>query len=97
MIDPPVVEQPEEPTVKNGVCADANGKLWYYVNDVKTYGGLLYLDTDGDGEPDAYYYARTSGEIVCGRSYGITKTNGLLPARSYTFGEDGKMIDPPSV
>jgi hypothetical protein len=97
MINPPTVNpDPEQPPVtpdpdpeaKNGICADENGKLFYYVNGVKTYGGLMLID-------GAYYYARTSGEIVCGRSYGITKTNDLLPARAYTFGEDGKMINPP--
>jgi hypothetical protein len=84
-----------DPTKKNGVCADENGKLFYYVNDVKTYGGLLYLDTDGDGRKDAYYYARTSGEVVCSKSYWITKNNDILPAGNYKFGADGKMIDPP--
>ena len=82
---PPVTPEPE---VKNGICADENGKMFYYVNGVKTYGGLMLID-------GAYYYARTSGEIVCGTSYGITKTNDLLPARAYTFGEDGKMQNPP--
>ena len=92
----PEQPDPEQPAVKkNGVCADENGKLWYYVDDVKTYGGLLHLDTDGDGVADAYYYARTSGEIVCGKGYTITKNNDLLPVAKYTFGEDGKMLNPP--
>ena len=86
MLNAPVIDIPEK---KNGIFADENGKLWYYVNDVKTYGGLLYID-------GCYYYARTSGEIVCNRSYGITKTNDLLPAKAYTFGEDGKMLNPPA-
>jgi hypothetical protein len=43
----------------------------------------------------AYYYARTSGEIIRGRGYGITKTNDLVPAGYYTFDADGKMINPP--
>ena len=30
-----------------------NGKLWWYVDGVKTYGGLMLIDGD-------YYYARTS-------------------------------------
>ena len=88
-------EDPVEPEVKNGIVEE-DGKLYWYVDDVKTYGGLLYLDTDGDGEADAYYYARTSGEIVCSRTYWITKTNDLLPVGGYTFGDDGKMIDPPT-
>jgi hypothetical protein len=87
MVNPPVVE-PEQPEVKkNGIVAE-NGKLWWYVDGVKTYGGLMLIDGD-------YYYARTSGEIVSGKTYGITKTNDLLPARNYTFGADGKMLNPP--
>ena len=92
MLNPPVVEEPEpdQPEAKNGVCADENGKLWYYVNDVKTYGGLLLID-------GAYYYARTSGEIVVNRSYYISKNNDLLPVASYSFGADGKMLNSPVV
>ncbi len=95
MINPPVVEEPdtpvvpEEPEVKNGIVSE-DGKLWWYVNDAKTYGGLMLIDGN-------YYYARSSGEIVCGRSYYITKNNDLLPLASYTFAADGKMIDPPAV
>jgi len=96
MLNPPVTEEPKPeqpdvpvvPEVKNGVCADENGKLWYYVNDVKTYGGLMLIDGD-------YYYARTSGEIVVNKTYWISKTNDLLPATGYTFGADGKMVNPP--
>ena len=98
MINPPVVEpeQPPvtpdptpdpEPEVKNGIVSEG-GKLWWYVDGVKTYGGIILVD-------GAYYYARTSGEIVCGRDYGVTKTNDLLPTATYTFGADGKMINPP--
>ena len=97
MTNPPVVNppvEPEDPEVpvekKNGICADENGKLWYYEDDVKTYGGLMLID-------GYYYYARTSGEILCDRSYTITKTNGLLPKACYTFDGEGKMINPPAV
>ena len=83
-------------TVKNGIFADENGVLYYYVDDVKTYGGLLHLDTDGDGVADTYYYARTSGQIVVSKKYWITKNNDLLPVGYYTFDENGKMIDPPT-
>ena len=44
-----------------------------------------------------YYYARTSGEILRNTTYWITKTNDLLPAANYTFGADGKMVNPPAV
>lgn len=99
MINPPVVEEPDQPgeTVKNGVCADETGALYYYEDGVKTYGGLMYLDSDGDGVADAYYYARTSGQIVVSNKYWITKNNALLPVGYYNFDENGKMIDEPTV
>ena len=86
MLNAPVVEpeQPENPVVKNGIVSEG-GKLWWYVDGVKTYGGLILVD-------GAYYYARTSGEIVTDKSYTITKNNDLLPVKTYTFGADGKMV-----
>ena len=50
-----------------------------------TYAGLIQIDGD-------YYYVRTSGEVVHGRKYWISKTNGLLPEKSYTFDENGKIV-----
>ena len=75
--------EPEVPAVKNGIVSE-DGKLWWYVDGVKTYGGLMLID----GE---YYYARSSGEILTNTKYWITKTNDLLPEANYTFGADGKM------
>ena len=83
---PPATPDPE-PEVKNGIVSE-DGKLWWYVDSVKTYGGLMLID-------GYYYYARTSGEIVCGKGYGITKNNDLLPVGYYTFDADGKMVNPP--
>ena len=83
-VDPDEPDQPVEPTAKNGIVVE-NGSLWYYVNDKLTYAGLIEVD----GE---YYYVRTSGELVHGRSYWITKTNGLMPEKAYTFDDDGKMV-----
>ena len=71
---------------KKGIVAE-NGSLYYYEYGVRTYAGLIEID-------GRYYYVKTSGEVVHGRSYWITKTNGLMPERSYTFADDGKMIDP---
>ena len=79
---------PEKP--KNGIVAE-NGSLYYYVDGVLTGAGLIQIGND-------YYYVRTStGEVVHGRSYWVTDTNDLLPAGPYTFGTDGKMINPPVV
>ena len=93
MIDPPAVEpdpdpkpDPEpNPEVKNGIVAE-NGSLYYYVDGVLTGAGLIQLNGD-------YYYVKTSNcEVVHGRSYWVTATNGFLPAGLYSFGADGKMI-----
>ena len=68
---------------KNGIVAE-DGSLYYYKDGVRYYAGLIEID-------GSYYYVRTSGEVVHGRNYWITKTNGLMPEKSYTFGADGKM------
>ena len=76
--------------IKNGIVEE-NGSLYYYVNNVLTPAGLIKLGDD-------YYYVRTSnGEVIHGRSYWVTVTNGLLPAGMYEFDNDGKMIDPPVI
>ena len=93
-VDPtPVPTTPVDPTptpeVKNGIVAE-NGSLYYYENGKLTYAGVIQIDGN-------YYYAKTSGEIVNGRKYWITKTNGLLKEKSYTFDETGKILDPDPV
>ena len=93
MTNPPVTEpdpidpDPVDPTpeVKNGIVEE-NGSLYYYVDGVLTYGGLIQIG-------GSYYYVRGTGEVVHGRTYWITKTNGLLPEKSYTFDDSGKIID----
>ena len=92
MLNPPPADPDpdpgEEPELKNGIVAE-NGSLWYYVDGKLNYAGLILLDGN-------YYYVRTNGELVHGRNYWITKTNGLLPEQSYAFDDDGKMLNPPS-
>ena len=84
MIDLPTPD-PDTPEVKNGIVKE-NGSLYYYVDGVLTGAGLIQIDDD-------YYYVKTSnGEVVHGRSYWITVTNGLLPAKQYRFADDGKLI-----
>ena len=84
LIDPPT-PGPGTPEAKNGIVAES-GSLYYYVDGVRTGAGLIQIDGD-------YYYVKTSsGEVVHGRSYWITATNGLLPAKQYNFAEDGKLI-----
>ena len=62
-----------EPEKKNGIVEE-NGSLYYYVDGVLTGAGLIKIGDD-------YYYVKTSsGEVVHGRRYWITATNGLLHA-----------------
>ena len=70
------------------------------------FGGSLSSDvayevqitvTDGGGGEGAFYYARSSGKLAVSEEYWITKTNDIMPEKYYTFGPDGKMIDPPEV
>ena len=89
MINPPVVDPNPDPDptpdVKNGIVAE-NGSLYYYENGVLTGAGLIQLNGD-------YYYVKTSNcEVVHGRSYWITVTNGLLPTGQYMFADNGKLI-----
>ena len=71
---------------KNGIVEE-NGSLYYYVDGELTGAGLIQIGDD-------YYYVRTStGEVVHGRTYWITATNGLpLPSAQYEFAEDGRLI-----
>ena len=69
--------------VKNGLVAE-NGGLYYYVDGVLNYAGLIEIDGD-------YYYIRSNGQAVTDRTFWITRTNGLMAEGSYEFGADGKM------
>ena len=68
---------------KNGLVEE-DGVLYYYVNDVLTYAGLIEIDGD-------YYYINSTCKAVTGR-YWVEKTNDLMDKGYYEFGEDGKMI-----
>ena len=81
--DDPTPPAPE-PEKKNGIVKE--GDVWYYyVNDVKTYAGLIQID-------GAYYYVKSNCEVVHGRSYFVSKNNGLMKQGSYEFDADGKMV-----
>ncbi len=68
---------------KNGIV---DGK--YYVDGVLIAAGMIIIDGD-------YYYIRTGGVVATGK-YWCTNNNDLMPAASYTFDEDGKMLNPPT-
>ena len=69
---------------KNGIVEE-NGSLYYYKDGSRYYAGLINIE-------GSYYYVKTSGEVVHGQKYWITKTNGLMKEASYEFGADGKMV-----
>ena len=97
MVNPPVIEQPEEPEpddtetptypetpVKDGLVSE-NGGVFYYKNGVLQYcAGLIQVDGD-------YYYIRSNGQAAVG-NYWVTNHNGLMAQGMYTFGADGKMV-----
>ena len=87
MTDAPIPTPEPDPELKNGIVSE-DGELYYYVNGVKTYAGLIQIDGD-------YYYVNSSCKVVTNQRYWISKTNDLLPATFYTFGADGKMTDAP--
>ena len=72
-----------DPELKNGIVNE-DGELYYYVNGVKTYAGLIKIDGD-------YYYVNSSCKVITNQRYWVSKTNDLLPATFYNFGADGKM------
>lgn len=70
-------------TIKNGIYTE-NGVMYYYQDNKKTNAGLVQIGDD-------YYYIDSSCKVAFG-SINVTKTNGLMPAGTYKFDEDGKMI-----
>ena len=64
---------------------EENGTKYYYKDGVKNYAGLIEISGD-------YYYVKSDCSVVCDRSYYVTKSNGLMPSATYTFGADGKMV-----
>ena len=81
-----VIEHDKD-TSKNGIAMADSGTDHYFIDGVKVGEGLIRIN-------EKYYYARTStGEIVKGRSYWVTKTNGIcsLKPGMYYFDADGVM------
>ena len=65
-----------------------DGELYYYVNGVRFYAGLIQIGGD-------YYYVNSLCKVVTNQRYWVSKTNDLLPATFYNFDADGKMTDAP--
>lgn len=77
---------PEPEALKNGIVEE-DGKLYYYVEGVRTYAGAIKIGEN-------WYYVRTSGELARNTTYWVTKNNGLVKSMSYTFDENGVMQNP---
>ena len=69
---------------KNGIVKDDDGVLRYYVNDERTYAGLIQIGDD-------YYYVNSKCEVVRDCDYYITWTHDLKPQGKYHFDADGKL------
>ena len=63
---------------------------YYTIDGIKVHMGLIKVE-------GAYYYVRSNGALVCGQSYWVSETNGLLPEGRYTFDAEGKMVDAPEL
>ena len=61
----------------------ANG--YYYVNGIKTAAGLVMQDGH-------YYFAAGGGKLKMNEVSWISNNNGLLPAGTYRFDEQGRII-----
>ena len=66
-----------DPEVKNGIVSE-DGELYYYVNGVKTYAGLIQIDGN-------YYYVNSYCKVITNQRYWVSKTNDLLPLHSTTL------------
>ena len=62
-----------------------NGELYYIEDIVARDNGLNLIDGD-------YYYFNSNDTAARNVSIWVSKTNGLLSAGTYRFGDDGKMI-----
>ncbi len=67
---------------------DGKSGTYYVENGICVYAGLIYVD-------GYYYYVNSGCKIVKSQDYGVSKTNDLLPAGTYTFDDQGRMINPP--
>lgn len=71
-----------------GVFKDAGTGTYYYAIDGVQQKALGLVKIGND-----YYYCRSNGVIVSGRTWYVEKNNPYgFPEGSYTFGEDGKMV-----
>ena len=71
---------------KNGIVKETETDWYYYVDGVKVYAGLIEID-------DSLYYVNSAFQVIHGRDYYVSKTNGLKPQGTYTFDAEGKLVE----
>ncbi len=71
-----------------GLAKNYAGRLFYFVDGVVNHAGLILVDGN-------YYYIDSTYRAVVNESRYISEewANGLLPAGTYEFGADGKMLE----
>jgi len=73
---------------KNGIVAE-NGSLYYYINNKLQYNAGI-IEIDGN-----YYYVRSNGEVVNGRTYWVSNVGDSgIQSRTYRFDTNGVMQNP---
>ena len=60
----------------NGIIPSAFDGMFWIVTGTFVYGSLILIDGD-------YYYARTSDQLIVGKTYWITKANDMLSTANY--------------
>ena len=79
-----VQETGDNDQLLNGFVEE-DGELYYYVDGIKTYAGLILVDGN-------YYYVNSKGRVIRDCTYWISKNNGYMKNGNYTFDAEGKMI-----
>ena len=85
LVKPGYYEFGADGALLNGLITLADG-IYYYNMGTAEYVGLKVID-------GSLYYINDGGKVVTGRVYvGTYASNGLIPAGTYTFAEDGKFV-----
>ena len=80
-------EPTEKPEVLNGIVKESDDVWWYYyVDGVKTYAGLIIID-------GYYYYVDSKCQVKHDCQYWISKNNGYMGNKLYTFDSEGRITD----
>ena len=70
----------------NGIVKESEDVWYYYVDGVKTYAGVIIID-------GYYYYVDSKCQVKHDCQYWISKNNGYMGNKLYTFDAEGRMVD----